>query len=113
MHGNVYDEFEKVRMDLDTLADELHHLTDHGVSLDAKFSKYGYDAHIRTKDPDSSSSSLSNGRSSHEGHRGWEAEKRKAQALKFWKKPTVRQYFHKGLRTLCSRSSFVPICTFF
>lgn len=95
-HGNIYDEIELVKMDLDTLADELHHLTDHGVSLDANFSKFGYDAMIRTKDVDSSSSSLSNSRSSHEGHRDWDAEKRKGQALKFWKKPTVRQYYHKG-----------------
>jgi hypothetical protein len=84
-------------MQLDTMADELHQLSDHGVSLDANFSKFGYDATIRTEDPDSSSSSLSNGRSSPEGHRDWDAEKRKGQALKFWKKPSVRQYFHKGL----------------
>ncbi|MCJ1280498.1 hypothetical protein MMC21_008327 [Puttea exsequens] len=96
-HGNIYDEFEQVKQDLDILADELHHLTDHGVSLDANFSKFGYDAHIRTKDPDSSSSSISGGTSSHDGPRDWNAEKRKGQALKFWKKPTVRQYFHKGL----------------
>lgn len=95
-HGDIYDEIEHVKMDLDALADELHHLTDHGVLLDANFSKFGYDATIRTKDPDSSSSSLSNDRSSHEGHRDWNAERRKGQALKFWKKPTVRQYFHKG-----------------
>ncbi|KAK4693918.1 hypothetical protein P7C71_g3573, partial [Lecanoromycetidae sp. Uapishka_2] len=95
-HGNIYDEFENVKMDLDSLADELHHLTDYGVSLDANFSKFGYDATIRTKEPESSSSSLSHGHSSHDSHRDWEAEKRKGQALKFWKKPTVRQYFHKG-----------------
>ncbi|MCJ1460606.1 hypothetical protein MMC28_010988 [Mycoblastus sanguinarius] len=96
-HGDIYEEFELVKMELDTLADELHHLTDHGVALDANFSKFGYDAHIRTKDPDSSASSLSGGRSSHHEKRDWDAEKRKGQALKFWKKPTVRQYWHKGL----------------
>ena len=45
-HGNIYDEFENVKTELDTLANELHQLTDHGVSLDANFSKFGYDAHI-------------------------------------------------------------------
>ena len=45
-HGNVYDEFENVKNDLDSLADELNHLTDHSISLDANFSKFGYDAHI-------------------------------------------------------------------
>lgn len=38
-------------MELDTLADELHYLTDHGVLRDANFSKFGHDAHIRTKIP--------------------------------------------------------------
>ena len=38
-HGNIYDEFEKVRRDLDVLSEEMHALTDHGVSLDANFSK--------------------------------------------------------------------------
>lgn len=70
-HGDAYDEFENVRMELDTLAAESHHLTDRGVSLDANFSKFGYDAHIRTKDPDSSSSSLSGDRSSTHEKRDW------------------------------------------
>jgi len=90
-HGNIYDEFEHIKMELDTLADELHHLTDHGVSMDANFSKFGYDAHIRTKNPESSSSS-----SMHE-KRDWDAERRKGQALKFFERPAIRQYWHRGL----------------
>ena len=50
---------------------------------------------IGTKDPDSSTNSLSGDRSS--SHRDWEAERRKGQALKFYKKPTIRQYWHRGL----------------
>ena len=42
----MFDEFENVRTELDALAEELQALTDHGVSLDANFSKFGYDAHI-------------------------------------------------------------------
>lgn len=45
-HGHIYDEFELVKAELDTLADELLHLSDRGVTLDANFSKFGYDAHI-------------------------------------------------------------------
>ena len=45
-HGQIYDEFELVKSELDTLADELLHLSDLGVALDANFSKFGYDAHI-------------------------------------------------------------------
>jgi hypothetical protein len=45
-HGPAYDEFENVRAELDVLSTELHMLTDHAVSLDANFSKYGYAAHL-------------------------------------------------------------------
>jgi len=41
-HGDDFDEFENVRAELDHLGSELHMLTDHAVSLDANFSKYGY-----------------------------------------------------------------------
>ena len=91
-HTNVYEEFEHVKTQLDTLSEELHALTDHGVDLDENFSKYGFDAKIRTKDgPDSSSSSVS------DKHHDWNAERHQGKALKFWKRPVVRQYFHKGL----------------
>ncbi|KAI9803543.1 MAG: hypothetical protein M1825_001886 [Sarcosagium campestre] len=91
----IYDEFEYVRLELDALSSELHMLTDHGVSLDANFSKYGYSAHLRTKnDPDSSSSSIHDSLSE---KRDWEAERNKARRIVFYKKPVVRQYFHKGL----------------
>lgn len=39
-HGDTWDEFERVREDLDSLGSELHMLTDHRVQLDANFSKY-------------------------------------------------------------------------
>ncbi|KAI4131689.1 MAG: hypothetical protein LQ338_001090 [Usnochroma carphineum] len=45
-HADVYDEFEHVHAQLGALQDELHLLTEHGVSLDANFSKFGYDAHL-------------------------------------------------------------------
>ena len=45
-HGQIYDEFELVKSELDTLSEELLHLSDRGVALDANFSKFGYDAHI-------------------------------------------------------------------
>ena len=89
-YAHIYDEFEHVRGELDVISDELHQLTDHAVALDANFSKFGYDAHIRTRDPDSSASSVSE-------HRDWNAERKNGEALRFWRRPVVRQYFHKGL----------------
>ena len=67
------------------------------MSLDANFSKFGYDAHLRTREPDSSASSTTLGRSSSHEERDWDAERHNGTALRFWKTPIVRQYFHRGL----------------
>lgn len=45
-HGTIYDDFEHVHTQLNALSAELNALTEHGVALDANFSKYGYDAHL-------------------------------------------------------------------
>jgi low temperature requirement protein LtrA len=94
-HGSIYEDFENVHTQLNNLSAELQLLTDHGVALDANFSKFGYDAHLRTREPDSSANSIST--QDPTGKHDWDAERRRGQALKFWKKPVVRQYFHKGL----------------
>ena len=109
-HGSLYDEIENVKTELETLADELYHLTDHGIFLDANFSKYGYDAHIRTRGPESSSTSMSGDRSSTHEKRDWDAERHNGQALKLWRKPTIRQYWHKKL--LWRSSDFEEVASF-
>ncbi|KAI4219338.1 MAG: hypothetical protein L6R36_008391 [Xanthoria steineri] len=74
----------------------MHYLTEQGVSLDANFSKFGYDAHLRTRELEPPASSMSRGSSVH-GPRDWDGERRKGRSLKLWKRPVVRQYLHKGL----------------
>ena len=90
-HGETYDEFEYVRGELDALGSELHMLTDHAVSLDVNFSKYGYSAHLRTYDdhstPGSSANSLHDGES-HE-KKDWTAEKRNGRIMKLYKKVCI------------------------
>ncbi|OCK80360.1 hypothetical protein K432DRAFT_45747 [Lepidopterella palustris CBS 459.81] len=97
-YGDILDEFERVIRDLDALSAELHMISDHAVQLDANFSKYGYSAHLRTKDspPESSANSLYGDHSSAHD-RDWDAERQQGQVMKFYSKPIVRQYFHKGL----------------
>lgn len=88
-HGDAYDEFENVRAELEVLGSELHMLTDHAVSLDANFSKYGYSAHLRTYDnsePGSSRSSFSGVHDVDHEKKDWEAEKRNGRIMKIWKK---------------------------
>ena len=100
-HGEIYDQFENVKTELDLLSEELHNLTEHGVALDANFSKFGYSAHLRTKDDDDDAAS-------YDDHSGIKHHQdRKAEALKFFKRPVIRQYFHKGLLWRSAKSSEV------
>jgi hypothetical protein len=91
--GDDYDEFENVRAELDVLGSELHMLTDHAVTLDANFSKYGYSAHLRTYDdhssPGSSASSISGFHDPDHEKKDWEAERRNGRVMKVYKKVTT------------------------
>lgn len=74
-------------------------VSDHAVQLDASFSKYGYSAHLRTKDSadDSQASSLYGDSSSTFHKEQWAAGRKLGETMRFYQKPIVRQYFHKGL----------------
>lgn len=88
-HGRAYDEFEHVHAELDALGSEMRALTDHSVSLNANFSKYGYSAHLRTYD-DEDSPSLSR-KSSTSGFpdleaRDWADERKNGRVVKIYTK---------------------------
>lgn len=102
-HPHVYEKFELVRSELDALNAELHMLTDHSVALDASFDKFGYSAHLRTKDESESASLTTEHSNAAEKHKD-----RSAHPLKFFKRPVVRQYFHKGLLWRSARAGEVP-----
>ena len=68
-------------------------LTSHAVQLDANFSKYGYSAHLRTKDGPSTDSLAD----SSFDKETWHSDRQHGTAIHFYQKPIVRQYFHKGL----------------
>ncbi|KAJ9604528.1 hypothetical protein H2200_010641 [Cladophialophora chaetospira] len=102
-NGDLYANIEHVKGELDALAAEIHHVTAHAVSLDASFDRYGYSAHLRTTDEDSERSSLhSDHPSAQEKHKD-----RSVEAVQFFKRPAVRQYFHKGLLWRSSRAGEV------
>ncbi|KAJ9610550.1 hypothetical protein H2200_005327 [Cladophialophora chaetospira] len=107
LHGEVYNEFEKVRDDLDHLSQELNNLTHHGVAMDANFSKFGYTARIRTKDEHSGSSTP---RGSIAGSTQGLLDAQQSRIIngqKFFKRPVIRQYFHKGMLWRSSQSGEV------
>jgi hypothetical protein len=92
-HGELYADIDHVKSELDALAAELHHLTSHAVSLDASFDRFGYSAHLRTIDGEAdATSTISDHPSASDKHKD-----RSAEALKFIKRPVIRQYFHKNL----------------
>jgi hypothetical protein len=62
------------------------------VSLDANFSKFGYSAHLRTKDGSGSSSPGGDDSSLVTKH-----QNRNHEGIKFFKRPVIRQHMHKGL----------------
>jgi hypothetical protein len=92
-YADAFEEFEKVYADLDALSTELSGLTEKDVALDANFSRYGYSAHIRTKEASSGENSRANSIMSPAS----DESRRYGETMKFWKKPIIRQYFHKGL----------------
>lgn len=107
IHGAVFHEFEKVRNDLDHLAHELSQLTHHGVELNSNFSKFGYTARIRTKDEHSGSSTPSSTSGASTDALLDKHKSRIVDGLKFFKRPVIRQYFHKGLLWRSARSGEV------
>lgn len=105
-HPELFDRFEKVHSELDALALELDRVTSHGVSLDAHFSRFGYNAHVRSYDDDSPGQSGANTPgSSLSGSTQY--ERGFARPLKLFKQPTLRQYFHKGILWRASGSEEV------
>lgn len=105
-NAELFEEFDELHETLDHLHDELNRLTEHAVALDASFNKFGYDAHIRTKDDLESASIRSgsdgSGSSAEDRHRD-----RSLDPLRFWRTPEIRQYFHKGLLWRSARSGEV------
>ncbi|KAF1844590.1 uncharacterized protein K460DRAFT_335459 [Cucurbitaria berberidis CBS 394.84] len=93
-NGDLAQEFERVIRELDVMSAELHMVSAHAVQLDANFSKYGYSAHLRTKEePDDP---VSSDEPAFENE-AWDAERKHGSTMRFYQKPIVRQYFHKGL----------------
>jgi chromosome segregation ATPase len=90
-HGQAYEEFESVRMELDALGSELNALTEENVSLNANFSKYGYSAHLRTYDDDESPalSRKSSMASEDPEKKDWADERKNARVIKIYSKVRI------------------------
>ena len=97
-HAEVFEQFEGVHHELDALSNELDAITHHGVALEAHFDRFGYSAHIKSYDDESpSQSGVTTPRSSISEKRESPVERGFAAPLKLFKRPVVRQYFHKDI----------------
>ncbi|KAL2675025.1 hypothetical protein Neosp_011205 [[Neocosmospora] mangrovei] len=95
-HGPAFDEWEDVQTQLDTFNSEIDRLSTNTNGLSANFNKFGYGAELRTynedetPDLDTSTSDTVSIASS------W-SQARLGETTKLFKKPVVKQWFHKGL----------------
>lgn len=81
-HPEIFEEMEKLQSHMEELSSELHALTQYDVHLEANFGKFGYSANLRTHLPD---------------QRVHEEKEETSTVIRVWKRPVIRQYFHKGL----------------
>lgn len=98
-HGEAFNDFENVTAELEALGNELHHLTDHAVALDANFSRFGFSAHLRTYDDhspglQSSASSISDFHDPDHEKKDWDAEKRNGRVLKIYQTVCIIYLWH-------------------
>ncbi|KAK5110908.1 hypothetical protein LTR62_005446 [Meristemomyces frigidus] len=112
-HKDIYDRFADVHAELNLLSSELERVTTHGVSLEAHFNRFGYDAHIKSYDDEresphgSGNTTPRGGVPSRKGSSISEDASDMGTTLKLFKRPVVRQYFHKGILWRASKSEEV------
>jgi chromosome segregation ATPase len=98
-HGRAFDEFVSVQSQLDAVSDQLDRLADHSSSLNASFSKFGYDAQLRTFGDDANGTAtpvLSDVESGTSAMSEWE-DRMSGETIKLFRRPIIKQYFHRGL----------------
>ncbi|KAK5997012.1 hypothetical protein PT974_02361 [Cladobotryum mycophilum] len=97
-HGPAFEEWERIHNQLNKVNSELERLENQSTGLHGNFSKFGYDAALRTySDEDhimaSSHASISE-KSIDTANYGAE---RRGETTKLFKRPVVKQWFHQGL----------------
>ncbi|KAI6761986.1 hypothetical protein HG531_002539 [Fusarium graminearum] len=99
-HGPAFDEWEDMQAQLDLVNSHLERLSTNTSNLNANFDKFGYGAELRTYDDDEpaagvDSSNMSTSDTLSIGSSG--SQSRLGETIKLFKKPVVKQWFHKGL----------------
>lgn len=104
-HGPAFDQWESVQAQLDDVTRALDRLGDRTSALSSSFSKFGFAAHLRTYDDDdegggsgAATARSGSGDGSSEASTLVDfADRNSGQTMKLFKRPVIKQYFHKGL----------------
>ncbi|KAJ4271655.1 hypothetical protein NW762_000360 [Fusarium torreyae] len=99
-HGPAFEEWEHMQSQLELVNGHLDRLSNNTTGLNANFDKFGYGAELRTYDdddpsPGADSSNISTSDTLSVGSDG--SQVRLGETIKLFKKPVVKQWFHKGL----------------
>ncbi|RSL65072.1 hypothetical protein CEP53_003828 [Fusarium sp. AF-6] len=95
-HGPAFDEWEDVQNQLDTFNSEIDRLSTNTNGLSANFNKFGYGAELRTYKDDETPDVDTSMSDSVSIASSW-SQARLGETTKLFKKPVIKQYFHKGL----------------
>ncbi|KAL8309273.1 hypothetical protein RB597_009511 [Gaeumannomyces tritici] len=103
--GELLDEWEGLSAQLRDVAAQMERLADHGGGkLNATFSKFGYGAHVRTygdesggKEGEEPASSAASTLSGGTAAADWGDRRAGGATMKLFRRPVVKQYFHRGL----------------
>ncbi|KFA77142.1 hypothetical protein S40288_05295 [Stachybotrys chartarum IBT 40288] len=98
-HGPAFDEWEYTRHQLQSAETELQRLAAATSALTDNFNKFGYDADLRTYDNDGAHAlaRADSSFSSAEDAKSLMARRRPGETVKLFKRPVVKQWFHRGL----------------
>ena len=91
-HGDHFRELEAAIRDMDAVRKELQDAEDRILQLDAAAEKYGFDSHVRLQNDPALCSVTRSGRT-----QDLEEERSQSMSMAFFRQPTLRQYYHKGL----------------
>ncbi|RSL98485.1 hypothetical protein CEP52_010298 [Fusarium oligoseptatum] len=95
-HGPAFDEWEDVQNQLDTFNTEIDRLSTNTNGLSANFNKFGYGAELRTYKDDETPDVDTSMSDSVSIASSW-SQARLGETTKLFKKPVIKQWFHKGL----------------
>ncbi|KAJ4328260.1 hypothetical protein N0V84_001300 [Fusarium piperis] len=95
-HGPAFDEWEDVQNQLDTFNTELDRLSTNTNGLSANFNKFGYGAELRTYNDDETPDVDTSVSDTVSIASSW-SQARLGETTKLFKKPVIKQWFHKGL----------------